>query len=229
MNFNPLEKVLLLFATVGPLKVTIVCAALTADAPPEFLKRVALRSVLIATIVCVVFAVIGEAILRLFKVSVPAFQIGGGIIVLLFSLDMVMGKSGSDKAADGPEGKAGEPSLDIATYPLAIPLMASVSGLVAIVSLLAESDDPAALLFLLFVIVAIMALNYLCLRSCRYIVQAMGPAVLQVVGKLMGVILTALAVELTLMGLVGLGIVEKPPARTTAAAAAAKAENTPRP
>ena len=46
--------------------------------------------------------------------------------MLLFSPEMVMGKSDSNNGADGPEGKRGEPSLDIATYLLAIPLMASV-------------------------------------------------------------------------------------------------------
>ena len=211
MEFNHSEVIMLLFTAIGPLKVTIVCASLTADAPPEFCKRVAFRSVLISLIVCIAFAVLGEAILRLLKVSIPAFQIGGGIIVLLFSLDMVMGSKQAEKEdAASPAEKNSEPSLDIATYPLAIPLMASVSGLVAIVSLLAQRDDLESLLFLAAVIVAIMALNYVCLRSCKYIVQAVGPAALQVVGKLMGVILTALAVELILMGLIGLGLIARP-------------------
>ena len=224
MEFNAWEVIMLLFATIGPLKVTIVCATLTADAPPEFLKRVAFRSVLIALIVCILFAVLGEAILRLFNVSVPAFQIGGGIIVLLFSLDMVMGaKPGSKDGPGSPEDDAG-PSLDLAVYPLAVPLMASVSGLVAIVSLLAQRDDLGALLFLAGVIVAIMALNFLCLRSCRYIVRAVGPAAIQVVGKIMGVILVALAVELILMGLIGLGIVAKPPGRSSSGGSSPKAE-----
>ena len=108
MEFNPSEIIMLLFATIGPLKVTIVCATLTAGASPDFLKRVAFRSVLIALIVCIVFAVLGEAILNLFKVSVPAFQIGGGIIVLLFSLDMVIGdkKGGKDGPSGSPETEA---------------------------------------------------------------------------------------------------------------------------
>jgi multiple antibiotic resistance protein len=224
MEFNPYEVIMLLFATIGPLKVTIVCATLCADAPPEFVKRVAYRSVLIALIVCLIFAVLGEAILRLFKVSVPAFQIGGGIIVLLFSLDMVMGtKSGSKDGGGSPDDDAG-PSLDLAVYPLAVPLMASVSGLVAIVSLLAQRDDFGALLFLAGAIAAIMALNYVCLRSCRYIVRAAGPAAIQVVGKIMGVILVALAVELVLMGLTGLGIVAKPPERSSTKAPSASSE-----
>jgi multiple antibiotic resistance protein len=224
MEFNPQEVVLLLFATIGPLKATIVCAVLTAEVSPEFVRRVAFRSVLIASIICLVFAVLGEAILRLFSVSIPAFQIGGGIIVLRFSLDMVVGKSGSDYGIDGSGEKRSEPTLKIATYPLAIPLMASVSGLVAIVSLLAQRDDLKALLFLTVVIVAIMTINYFCLRACRLIVRAVGPVALQVVGKLMGVILTSLAVELILMGLIGLGIVAKPAARTAGEASSPRVE-----
>jgi multiple antibiotic resistance protein len=216
---------MLLLATIGPLKVTIVCATLTADASPEFLKRVAFRSVLIALIVCLLFAVLGEAILRLFQVSVPAFQIGGGIIVLLFSLDMAMGsKQESKDGAGSPGEEHAGPSLDIATYPLAIPLMASVSGLVAIVSLLAQRDDLGALLYLAGVIVAIMALNYLCLRSCKYIVQAVGPTALQVIGKIVGVILASLAVELILIGLTGLGLIAKPAGSSSSAASSPTAE-----
>jgi multiple antibiotic resistance protein len=209
-KFNPYEAILLLFATIGPLKVTIVCATLTADATPDFLKKVASRAVLIASIVCIVFAVLGEAILKLFKVSVPAFQIGGGIIVLLFSIDMVMGDKPREKKSTRSSRKNhAELSLDIAAYPLAIPLMASVSGLVAIVSLLPQSYDLGAVLYLSGIIVAIMAINYVCLRYCRFIVNAVGPATLRVIGKIMGVILTALAVELVLMGLIGLGLIAR--------------------
>lgn len=207
MEFKPYEVILLLLATIGPLKVTIVCATLTADATPEFLKKVALRAVLIALIVCIVFALLGDAILNVFQVQLPAFQIGGGIIVMLFSLEMAMGdKPDSDDGAAPPR----EPSLEIATYPLAMPLMASVSGLVAIVSLIAQTeDDLRARLYLSGVIAAIMALNYVCLLSSRLIVKALGPATLKIIGKIMGVILVALAIELMHMGLIGFGLVPK--------------------
>jgi len=225
MELNPYEVILLLLASIGPLKVMIVCASLTADASPAFLKKVAFRSVLIALIVCILFTVLGEAILRLFKVSVPAFQIGGGIIVLLFALDMVRGGKVEGKdGGDGSEARKSEPSLDCATFPLAIPLMASVSGLVAIVSVVEQRDDLAAILYLAGVIVAIMALNYVCLRSCKYIVQAVGPVVLQVVGKIMGVLMAALAVELILMGLTALGLIAKPAGRSSSATASPTAE-----
>ncbi|MFO0959605.1 MAG: MarC family protein [Isosphaeraceae bacterium] len=225
MEFNWREAILLLFATIGPLKVTIVCASLTAESPPEFLKRVALRSVVVAAAVCLVFAILGEFILLLFNVSIPAFQIGGGIIVLLFSLDMVMGSEKTRKHAEGGDSAGDAPSLDMAVYPLAIPMMASVSGLVAIVSLLSQKNDAATILFLAITILAIMAINYGCLLACRRIVGAIGPSALLVIGKLMGVILTALAIELTLSGLVGLGIVARPTSRTTEAATPASAKD----
>lgn len=201
MEFKPYEIILLLFATLGPLKVTIVCATLTAEASPEFLKKVALRSVLIAMAVCIVFAILGEAILKVFQVSLPAFQIAGGILVMLFSIEMAMGDK-SDAAAGNPA----EPSLDIAAYPLAVPLMASVSGLIAIVTLMAQvGHDLPGMLWLSGLIVAIMAINYLCLRSCQFIVKVVGSVALKVIGKIMGTILVALAVELIVMGLIGFG------------------------
>ena len=206
MEFKPYEAVLLLLATIGPLKVTIVCATLTANATPQFVRHVAARSVMIASIVCIVFALLGEAILKVFHVSLPAFQVGGGIIVLLFSLEMAMGTT-----SDQVERKPGEPSLEIAAYPLAVPLMASVSGLVAIVSLVAQMEKDMLALFVLSTeIVAIMALNYLCLRSSQILVKALGRAAIQVIGKIMGTILVALAIELIYMGLLGFGLVASP-------------------
>jgi small neutral amino acid transporter SnatA (MarC family) len=73
MELNAREAFLLLFATIWPLKVTIASALLTATSSPEFIRIVAFRSVVTASTVCIVFEVLGEAILRVFHVSVPAF------------------------------------------------------------------------------------------------------------------------------------------------------------
>lgn len=206
LEFKPYEAALLLLTTIGPLRVTIVCATMTADASAEFVRTVAARSVKIASIVCIVFALLGEAILGIFQVSLPAFQIGGGIIVLLFSLEMAM-RDKSEKA-----GAPAAPSLDIAAYPLAVPLMASVSGLVAIVTLIAEMGrDLRGIAALSGLILAIMALNYVCIRSSRFLVVSLGPATLQVVAKIMGTILVALAIELIHKGALGFGLVPVPP------------------
>jgi len=208
MAFNPWEMFLLLFATIGPLRVTIVCATMTAQATPDFLQKVAYRAVIIALAVCIVFAVVGEAILNLFSVSIPAFQIGGGIIVLLFSLEMAAGNKSRPQEGSGTAADIDQTlSVDSVASTLAVPFMASVSGLVAIISLLPHDKDVRAVLLLCLFIVAIMALNYVCLRYCGLIVKTLGPTALGVIGKILGVILTALAVELVLKGLNGLGLI----------------------
>jgi multiple antibiotic resistance protein len=210
MKYNQWESFLLLLSTIGPLRVTIACAHLTADATPEQRKRIAARAVLIASAVCLVFAVLGEAILNVFNVSVPAFQIAGGIIVALFSLEMVVGNKQPGTLSGDPANHERALAEDLAVTPLAIPLMASVSGLVAIVSLLPRDNDIRATLILCAAIIAIMGLDYVCLRSCGLIVKALGPTALDVTSKILGVILTALAVELVLMGLNGLGLLATP-------------------
>jgi multiple antibiotic resistance protein len=207
MKYNEWEGFLLLLSTIGPVRVTIACAALTADATPEQRKRIAARAVLIASAVCLVFAVLGEAILNLFHVSIPAFQIAGGIIVALFSLEMVLGNKTQGTPSVDPANPDRARVEDLAVTPLAIPLMASVSGLVAIVSLLSRDNNIRGTFILCAEIIAIMGLDYVCLRLCGLIIRALGPTALDVTSKILGVILTALAVELVLMGLNGLGLI----------------------
>jgi multiple antibiotic resistance protein len=84
MSFSPAELFLLLFATIGPPKPTVILAS------AEFVKQVALRSVITAAAILALFFVLGEALLDVFKVSIPAFQIGGAIILFVFALQVVI-------------------------------------------------------------------------------------------------------------------------------------------
>ena len=77
MSFSAAERFLLLFATIGPAKPTVILAAATLDSPLEFIEQVAFRAVVTAAGVLVLFIVVGEGLLDAFKVSMPAFQLGG--------------------------------------------------------------------------------------------------------------------------------------------------------
>jgi multiple antibiotic resistance protein len=199
MTITTPELFLLLIAVSGPLKVTIVCAFLTAKASPEFIHRIALRAVLYSASVFVVFILLGGALLHVFHISIPAFQVGGGIILILFAVETVTSKS--DKL-EGESAEAGteNPPVDIAAYPLAIPLMASPAALVAVTATIAESRDWTPILGMVGVIVAIHALNFIILRSSRHIVSMVSPEILMVAAKVLSVLLTGLAVELILTG-----------------------------
>jgi multiple antibiotic resistance protein len=194
----------ILLVTVGPLKALIVFATLTADAEPAFRRRVANRTVAIAAVVTLVFALAGEVFLHLFHISLPALKIAGGIILLLFALGMAMGGH-DDEGAEGEKPKALSP--DIAVFPLAMPMMATPQGLVAITVIVAAQPSFLGVLVVVAALLAVMALNLLCLRSADRIIKAIGPAALQVIAKVAGLLLTALAVQLMILGLRDLGVV----------------------
>ena len=87
---------------------------------------------LTATVVALLFVIAGEFLLDAFHVSMPALKLGGGLLLVLFALEMVLGS----KSPEAPK-TALAASTNIAVYPLAMPLMVTPQGLVAIVTLTA--------------------------------------------------------------------------------------------
>lgn len=203
MTFGIIDIATILLVTVGPLKALIVFATLTARADADFRRQVAIRTVTVATIVTLVFVVAGNFFLQIFHISLPALKIAGGIILLLFALQMVMGGAHDDESE---KPKALSP--DIAVFPLAMPMMATPQGLVAITVIVAARQSVVDVLVVVVVLLAIMALNLLCLLSADRIIKAIGPAALLVIGKIAGLLLTALAVQLMILGLRDLGLIE---------------------
>jgi multiple antibiotic resistance protein len=203
MTFGIVDIATLLLVTVGPLKALIVFATLTARADAGFRRQVAIRTVTVATIVTLVFVVAGNFFLQIFHISLPALKIAGGIILLLVALDMVMGGSHEDESE---KPKALSP--DMAVFPLAMPMMATPQGLVAITVLVAARQSLVDVLVVVVILLAVMALNLLCLLSADRIIKAIGPAALLVIGKIAGLLLTALAVQLMILGLRDLGLIE---------------------
>jgi multiple antibiotic resistance protein len=203
MTFGIVDIATLLLVTVGPLKALIVFATLTARADAGFRRQVAIRTVTVATIVTLVFVLAGNFFLQVFHISLPALKIAGGIILLLVALDMVMGGSHEDESE---KPKALSP--DMAVFPLAMPMMATPQGLVAITVLVAARQSLVDVLVVVVILLAVMALNLLCLLSADRIIKAIGPAALLVIGKIAGLLLTALAVQLMILGLRDLGLIE---------------------
>ena len=90
MNFGVIDVFMIFFITMGPLKSSIVYVTLTAEADAGFRRRVAIKTVVTSTVVAVLFVVAGEFMLKAFHVSIPALKIAGGLILLLFALEMMV-------------------------------------------------------------------------------------------------------------------------------------------
>jgi multiple antibiotic resistance protein len=205
MKLGAVDIFTILLITIGPLKGMIVYAALTAKADLAFRRKVALRAVVTATGIVLLFILAGEFMLQVFHVTIPALKIAGGIILLLVALHMVMGEMGNEEK-EGVE--AAEPSLDVAIFPLAVPMLATPQGIVAIVAMSAAATTSQRVMIVVFSL-AIMAFNLLILLAAGRIVKVIGVSGVQVIAKVAGILLAALAVQLMLLALQDLGVLER--------------------
>ena len=202
-----LEILLLLGVTIGPTKAAAMYLSLTAGADPALKRRIAIRAVATAAIVCSAFALIGQELLKLFHVSIPAMLIAGGIILFVFALHLVLGEE-HEAPAQGPRPA---PSIDVASYPLAVPLMASPQGLVAIVAIAAADPGIDTRVKMLALVLLVMGGNLAFLLSAERIFKSLSPAILKVVMRVFGLLLCGLAVQLVLIGLQKLGVLAADP------------------
>jgi multiple antibiotic resistance protein len=199
---GPLDILVLLSITIGPTKAAAAYLTMTAGATPALKRQIAIRAVLTAGIVCCVFVVFGQALLGLFHISLPALLIAGGIILFVFALHLVLGEDHEEAPGAGPR----TPSIDIAAYPLAVPLMASPQGLVAIVSISVAQPGIGNSIMLLALVLLMMGINVAVLLGADKIFAKISPAVLKVVMRIFGLLLCGLAVQLVILGLQRLGV-----------------------
>ena len=199
-----LDILIILLVTVGPTKAAAMYLGLTAGASTELKRQIAIRTVMISAIVTGAFVLLGQALLAMLHVSIPALLIAGGIILFIFALHLVLG----EEEEKSPEVEKRAPSLDLAAYPLAVPLIASPQGLVAIVTIAASQPGWGATLMLFVLVMVVMAINLAMLLSADKIFSKVPVAVLKVVMRIFGLLLCGLAVQLVIYGLQQLGVLD---------------------
>ena len=203
--FSPLELFLVMWAIIGPLKPTVVLASAAAnsDASEREVRSIALRATLAAASILGAFIVLGEFALDLFKVSIPAFQIGGALVLLVFAMQTIL----EDPERAKQEGKNVGLSPNIAIYPLAMPLMSSPAVLILIISLVGAHNGLVSLVPLIGSIAIILLIDYVFMRNCLKIARVLSPPVMLTLGKIIAILLVGLAVELMFVGLNSWGVV----------------------
>ncbi|MEL4455747.1 MarC family protein [Lutimonas vermicola] len=203
--FNPIELFILMWAVIGPLKPTVVLASAASNsgASEAEVRKIALKAVVTAASILGAFIVLGEFALDMFKVSIPAFQIGGALVLLVFAMQTIL----EDPERAKQEGRSISLSPNIAIYPLAMPLMSSPAILILIISLVGESEGFLPLIPLIVSTTIILVIDYLFMRNCLRIAKVLSPAVMLTLGKIIAILLVGLAVELMFVGLNSWGVV----------------------
>jgi multiple antibiotic resistance protein len=210
MQLNPIVgySFVALFVIIDPIGTAALFVGLTRGLTEPASRRVAYRAVLIAGILLLIFAFGGNALLRGLAIGLPAFRIAGGVLLFLVAVDMVFARSSGVRALTAQESQEVDPSHDISVFPLAIPLIAGPGALTTMVLLMVQAGTDAlarASVILMLALVLAITLGFL-LMATR-IVRLLGTTGVNVVSRVLGVLLAAVATQLVLDGLVsGLGL-----------------------
>jgi multiple antibiotic resistance protein len=191
-----------LFVIVNPIGEGIpIFLAVTRNLPQSERRRVARRSVLFATGILLAFVVGGQILLQAMEIHLASFQIAGGIVLFLFGLKMIFAtEQHHDTPGPGPKP-------DVAVFPLATPAIAGPGTMLAVV-VLTDNDRfsiPEQMVTTL-VLLGVLALTFTFLLLSHRIYRLIGDAGADIVSRVMGLILTALAVEDVIAGIKALEI-----------------------
>ena len=189
-----------LFIVVDPVGLAPIFLAVTHGLSPAHRRQVALRAVLIAGAILAGAAVIGDWLLAKLAITLPAFQIAGGLLLFSIASEMVFGVR-IERQSKTAEEALDERVRNVAAFPLAIPLMAGPGAITAIILLAGRASGHPWQLVLLLAVVAIVCAAclavFLLAGRIEKVLGTTGNIVLQ---RLLGVILAALAVQFVIDG-----------------------------
>ena len=187
-----------LFAGLSPLATVPPFIAMTQHDEQEERLRMALRACAVACGVMIFFTLTGLTILDFFGISVPAFKIAGGLVLMLASLEMIRGGRSRVTKEEAAEGKEKE---DISVTPLAIPLLCGPVTIVTGILLSARAITWIYYPVLIGTVLVIYAITYIVLRLAIRYSHLFGEITMRVVARLMGLLLAALAVQFVANGI----------------------------
>lgn len=187
--------------TVDPFGVAPLFVGLTAHASAAERRRLAVRGVVIGSGILIVFALVGEPLLRALGIGLPAFRIAGGILLLLLAVEMVMARQSGLRAMTPGEDAETHSRSDISVFPLGIPLIAGPGAITSVVLLVGkESGDIAAQAAVIGVLVAVLILTLVCLLLAGQLMRVLGVTGINVISRVSGIVVAALAVQFMIDG-----------------------------
>lgn len=190
------------FATIGPVDVAAVFAALTTNETLDYKRSMAIRATLIASVILVAFALIGELLLASLGISLAALRTAGGILLLLIGIDMVFARSSGGTSTTDEEEHEAISKQDISIFPIATPLIAGPGAMGAAILLMVNTEGELTLQVIVVAsLLAILLLTGIALLLASKIHQLLGVTGMHVISRIMGVLLSALAVQFIFDGI----------------------------
>jgi multiple antibiotic resistance protein len=199
-----------IFFLVDPFAAIPAFLAITEHADPVRRRRMARKGALTCFIVLTGFALGGQLIFKMFGITLPAFEIAGGLILLLIGLDMLQAKRSATQEASGDTEEAAHKE-DAGIVPLGIPMLAGPGAISSVMVMVGQvpalwSWEMAAIIGS----IAITALtSYWVLSGASQVRKVMGETGIRILVRIMGLLLVALAMQFFVNGLTDLGLIAR--------------------
>jgi multiple antibiotic resistance protein len=191
------------FAIMNPIANTPIFLGLTSGDPPEIKRRVAMQALLISFILILVFVVAGRLIFTLFGITLPAFQIMGGLLVAVIGYQMLHGQQSAVHQPTAADQKSSRTAaLSVALTPLAMPILAG-PGTIATAMNFASTGGLSDVIVTIVAFAVLCVITYVFFLSGQRLLAFLGENGLNVVTRLMGLILAVIGVQMLITGLSG--------------------------
>jgi multiple antibiotic resistance protein len=182
------------FFVVDPIGVVPIFLAMTANDPPEKVRRMAKRACVTGCALLLFFALFGGLVFKLFGVTLGAFRVAGGLLLLVTALDMVNARPARTRTSMA-EALEGAEKNDVAIVPLAIPLLAGPGAIATVMVLMSRGTGMPSAIPVVLSVVLTFAVSYLLLRGATLVQQVLRQTGVAILERVMGLLLAAIAVQ----------------------------------
>ena len=201
MDF-PIKPLITLLAIVNPIGVVPFFLHFTQGFSDAQRRRTANIAAFSAFVVVATSALLGLKVLEFFGISLASFQVGGGLLLLMSSINMLHAEQAESRAKDVDEGASrAAAGASIAVVPLAIPLLTGPAAISTVVIYAEKSRHFGEMVTLVLYGVIIGLCTWVALSAAQPIGRFLGQTGINVMTRLMGLILAAMAVEVMADGL----------------------------
>jgi multiple antibiotic resistance protein len=172
-------------------------------------RRTAGKGALTTLIVLSSFAFAGEGIFRLFGITLPAFELAGGVVLLLIGLDMLQAKRSPTQETAG-DTEAAAQKEDAGIVPLGVPMLAGPGAITSVMVLVGQAQSKWQMAAILIAIALTSLICFLVLGHSNLVVRVLGETGIRILVRVMGLLLVALAAQYFVNGMADLGVIAHP-------------------
>ena len=196
-----LNTFIVLFIVIDPVGLAPIFAAMTHGGGPDYQRRMAIKGVVLGTLIIIVFSLSGRFLFHALGISLDAFRIAGGVLLFLLSMDMIFARQSGIRSTTTSELEEAEHRQDISVFPLAIPLIAGPGAFTTMLLMLGDAQGDWGQTTIIFaVLLTILGLTLMALLSTARIMSLIGQTGTNVISRVLGIILASLAVQYIIDG-----------------------------